>query len=378
MRELRRVAEVVDASGDDDLSGRKPGASGAVPRHSGWVMSHFVPGLELSRSYYHEVVRPLLDGVPHDAALIGQGSDVLGFDTERSADHDWGPRALIFVPPELVGDLTTRVSSRLPAVFRGYPTAFGSDRDPVRCGVVVADFGRWAHEQLGFDPRGAITVGDWLGVPWQRLGEVTGGEVFHDGLRELETARERLRWYPDDLWRYVLACQWVRIAQEESFPGRAGEVGDDLGSLLATGRLVRDLMRLSLLMRRRYPPYTKWLGSAFRRLGGSAELGVALGQAMRGHDWRERELHLSTAYKLVAGTHNRLRLTGPLDPSVRPYFDRPFKVIGGRRFADALIASIGDAAIGDLPVTGAVDQFADSADVLTDVGRSRSLARAIR
>ncbi len=91
------------------------------------------------------------------------------------------------------------------------------------------------QEQLGFDPRDPISVEDWLAVPWQRLAEFTGGDVFHDGLGELGPARRRLRWYPADVWRYVLACQWTRIAQEESFPGRAGEVGDDLGSVLATG-----------------------------------------------------------------------------------------------------------------------------------------------
>lgn len=46
-------------------------------------MPEFVPGLELSRSFYEEVVRPLLDdafpGLVHSAALLGPGSEVLGF-----------------------------------------------------------------------------------------------------------------------------------------------------------------------------------------------------------------------------------------------------------------------------------------------------------
>lgn len=55
----------------------------------------FIPGLELSRRFYLEAVRPLLDeivpGVTHSAARLGSGSEVLGFDTARSADHEWGP-----------------------------------------------------------------------------------------------------------------------------------------------------------------------------------------------------------------------------------------------------------------------------------------------
>ena len=52
-------------------------------------MPEFLPGLELSRAFYEEVVRGIVGNVPHSAALLGYGSDVLGFDTERSTDHGW-------------------------------------------------------------------------------------------------------------------------------------------------------------------------------------------------------------------------------------------------------------------------------------------------
>ncbi|MGD6748549.1 DUF4037 domain-containing protein [Streptomyces sp. BH105] len=59
------------------------------------------------------------------------------------------------------------------------------------------------------------------------------------------------------MWRHLLACQWQRISQEEAFVGRCAESGDDLGSALVAGRLVRDLMRLCLLPDRRCAPYGK-------------------------------------------------------------------------------------------------------------------------
>ena len=61
----------------------------------------FVPGLQLAREFYAAEVRPLLEnqfsGLRYAAALIGQGSEVAGFDTERSTDHDWGPRLQVFL-----------------------------------------------------------------------------------------------------------------------------------------------------------------------------------------------------------------------------------------------------------------------------------------
>ena len=55
-----------------------------------------IQGVELSRRFYAEVVRPWLArdfaDLPHAAALIGYGSELRGVDDEMSRDHDWGPR----------------------------------------------------------------------------------------------------------------------------------------------------------------------------------------------------------------------------------------------------------------------------------------------
>lgn len=342
-------------------------------------MSDFVPGIELSRAFYGEVVAPLMAKVPHSAALVGPGSEVLAFDTGRSADHDWGPRVLAFVPAGLAAEAEARVTAGLPERFRGLPTVFAYHGE-VRPGVVVAELGEWLTGQLGFDPRAGMSLLDWLSVPWQRLAEVTQGEVFHDGLAEsgpgLEAARQALRWYPRDLWRYVLACQWRRIAQEEPFVGRCGEVGDELGSAVETARLAREVMRLALLLRRRYPPYAKWLGSALTRLPGSAELGEALKAAVAGRGWRERQEGLSAAYTRLAALQNRMGLTDPLDERVRGFHDRPFQVIGGDRFAEALLEGVHDPEVRGLPLIGCADQLSDSTDLLLVPGRARAVTAA--
>lgn len=339
------------------------------------VISGFVPGLQLSRAFYAEVVGPLAAGVPHSAALIGPGSEVLEFDTERSADHDWGPRVLVFVEPHQVAEVRERLVAALPERFNGYPTVF-DQHGRVSPGVVVADVGSWLDERLGFDPRGGVSLLDWLSAPWQSLAEVTCGEVFHDGLGQLSQAREVLRWYPRDVWRYVLACQWRRIAEEEAFPGRCGEVGDELGSAVVGARLTREVMRLALLLRRRYPPYAKWLGSALARLPGSAELAASLESAVGAHGWREREAGLCAAYERVAALHNRMAVSSPVEERVRGYFDRPFQVIGGERFADALMAAVSDPAVAGLAPAGCVDQLSDSVPLLVHPGRRRAMTAA--
>ena len=334
------------------------------------VTRPFLPGLELAGLFYAEVVAPILAGVTHSAALIGWGSEVQGFDTERSTDHAWGPRLQIFLSGnDLRSDgptLDTLLDRKLPAEFRGYPVRFSFPAgEPDRHWVHVTSLVDYFTEQLGVDPADGIPTSTWLTVPTQVLRELTGGEVFHDGLGKLESYRDSLAWFPADVWRYVLACQWMRLSQEEPFVGRCGEVGDDLGSAVVTARLVRDVMKLCLLMERVYPPYGKWLGTAFAALPGAGELTPHLSRALAAQGWREREIHLCAAYEIVAARHNGLGLTEPVETRVRYFHDRPFRVLDAYRFTDALIPTIEDPEVRALPPVGAIDQYVDSAD-LTD------------
>ena len=101
-------------------------------------MRSFVAGRELCRSFYNEVVRPLLSrhspGLRYGAALLGSGSEVLGFDTEMSADHGWSPRVTLYLtePDDAAqsGALTAALDRELPHEFRGYPVRIPAGDDP--------------------------------------------------------------------------------------------------------------------------------------------------------------------------------------------------------------------------------------------------------
>ncbi len=258
-------------------------------------MPAFIPGLQLSGTFYREAVRPILDvhfpGLIYAAALIGNGSDVLGYDTARSTDHGWGPRCWLLLPDAdeetYRGPIDEALRSHLPHTFRGYPTNFrhaahGSplleaiSSGPVNHQVVIAALPRFFIHRLGFDPMATITAVNWLVCPQQELIEVTRGAVFHDGFGVLTAARRRLAYYPHEVWRAMLAAQWQRISQEEAFIGRCGEVGDEIGAAVVAARLVREIMRLCFLMEQQYAPYSKWLGTAFARLSCGPALGPTL------------------------------------------------------------------------------------------------------
>lgn len=353
-------------------------------------MAVFIPGLELSRLFWNEAVQPILiarfPDRPFSAALIGWGSEVLGYDTEVSTDHHWGPRLLLFVEDGSDRDVVdAALRDELPTSFHGYSTSFGTadtigvrlpqpiDAGPVEHMVEIfspTDFFSW---YIGWNPDRPLESSDWLSIPEQRLLAVTAGAVFHDGLGRLVPIREQLRYYPHELWIYLLAAQWHRISQEEAFMGRCAHVGDDLGSRLVAARLTRDLMKLCFLMEQRYAPYTKWFGTAFATLNCSAELLPVLQAVLGAENWPEREVQLAAAYRVAAQMHNALAITAPLDTEVRSYYDRPYLTINAGRFADALRAKLTNPALQHLPPIGKVDQVVDSVDVLTRAAMYRKL-----
>ena len=349
------------------------------------IHPHFIQGLELSALFYEEVVKPTLathfPGVTYSAALLGHGSDVLGFDTPQSMDHDWGPRLMLFLDGadrESYQDKIDHVlRQELAREIHGYPTDFGLNEDgtsvmtrgdsgPVNHRVAIHTVRAFFSHYLNFDPGEELRLVDWLTFPEQHLRSVVSGCIFHDGLGQLEPIRAKLHYYPRDVWLYLLAAQWRRISQEEPFMGRCGQVGDELGSRLVAARLVRDLMRLCFLIERQYAPYIKWMGTAFARLDCAGHLTPIFMRVLDATSWQEIEEHLSSAYEFAAGMHNDLGITAPLPTQVSQFYDRPFQIIHANNFADAIRAAITSEEVQALPVNlGAIDQFIDSTDVLS-------------
>lgn len=362
-------------------------------------MTKFIPGLKLSQLYFQKAIKPILDKhfpkLKYSAALFGWGSEVLGYDTEISRDHHWGPRVFIFLSekdyPKLKDKIYKVIADNLPYEFMGYSTNYS---EPASNGVrraIKITSGSINHMvniytvksfyelRLKFDPTKNITVEDWLTFPQQRLLEMVGGEVFYDGLGELKKVREKFSYYPKDVWLYVLACQWTKISQEEAFVGRTGDVGDELGSQIVAARIVREVMRLCFLMEKKYYPYSKWFGTAFAQLKIAKQLSPLLRKVLLSASWKEREKWLAKIYEVVAKIHNALKITKSLPIKVTSYYGRPYLVIHAEVFADAIKREIKDPRVKNIKTKiGSVDQFTDSTDVTENLRLCQRLGAAYK
>ncbi len=367
-------------------------------------MPDFIPGLELGRLFYLRTVKPLLQNklpdLKYSAALIGSGSEIFGFDTEMSADHHWGPRVMLFLKEEdrqrYSHDINETLRRGLPTKFLGYSTNFSPpdpldnnvqrlediESGPVNHRVDVLSTRMFLLDYLGFDIgvdiEQPIEAADWLTFPAQKLRSLTAGAIYHDDIG-LQALRDRFSYYPRDVWLYLLASGWNRIGQEEHLMGRAGFVGDEIGSTIIAARLVRDLMQLCFLMEKQYAPYAKWFGTAFAHLQCAAKLAPLLTSALEADNWKAREKYLVLAYEYVAGMHNRLEITEVLAAKVSSFFGRPFLVMHlGARQADAIRAQITDPVvkrIAERGLIGSIDQFSDSTDILSNTRWRATLRR---
>ena len=85
-------------------------------------------GLELSRSFYYEYGKPMLEnefGQYIDriaVGLVGHGSECFGYDDEISTDHDFEPGFCIWLTDEderEFGFKLFRAYSKLPTEYKG-------------------------------------------------------------------------------------------------------------------------------------------------------------------------------------------------------------------------------------------------------------------
>jgi hypothetical protein len=290
-------------------------------------------GLELCEQFYWQVVRPLIERrAPqllgrHAAGLIGYGSDVLGYDDDRSWDHEWGPRCLIWLQEadyaRHAAELDRALAGELPLTFGGHSTRFveypalkvlvpAHQGQPGVHHVALTTVPRHLRIGLGLQslPPGTL---EWLCMPEQKLLEWTGGRVFDDPVGEITRARRELAYLPDHVWHFKLLYAWERLGHVDVVALNALR-GDTLSARLNLAKLVEGIVRIVFLLNRRYCPGTpKWLSRAFDALPRLAgEIGPQLERCLALEDVRQGRALLDPVLAALVEEHNRLGVTRPV------------------------------------------------------------------
>lgn len=224
-------------------------------------------GLALSRAYYEQHGRPMLEAQFGDvldriaAGFAGPGSDRFGFDDDVSRDHECGAGFCLWLTDADYADFgfrLTRAYARLPLIFEGVEKAPVSPRCAARCGVMtIGDF----YRPLTGTDGAPQTNEQWLAAPDAALAAAVNGYVFDDPLGAFTAVRETIRTgMPEDVRLKKLAAQTVLAAQSGQYNyARCIAHGEPAAAMLALAEFVRHAGTLIYLLNRRFAPFYKWL-----------------------------------------------------------------------------------------------------------------------
>ncbi len=232
-------------------------------------------GLELSKKYYEEYGKPMLQEQFSEieyliaVGLVGSGSDCYGYDDDISHDHDFEPGFCLFLPDENIIDEKTffnleRAYSKLPKEFCGYKRSLVKPVGGSRNGVFrTKDF---YNKKIG-SPNGELTTEQWFSLPDYALAEATNGEIFRDDLGEFTVIRNKLKNMPEDIFLKKLAGNLLIMAQsgQYNYP-RILNRGETASAQLSLFEFSNATMKCFFLLNNQYMPYYKWQFRALRDL----------------------------------------------------------------------------------------------------------------
>lgn len=240
-------------------------------------------GLELSRAFYEEYGRPMLEEKFPEykgriaAGLVGHGSECFGFDDEISRDHDFEPGFCLWITDEderLFGFRLFRAYAGLPAEFHGYRLQKRSVMGGGSKGVHTISAFYFAYTGREGAPE---SLEDWLYTPSFYLAEATNGEVFSDPLGKFTEIREKILYgMPPDVRLKKIASKAIAMAQTGQYNyARCLAHGESGAAGLALARFAEHCAGMIFLLNRVHAPYYKWLFRAMQKLpllGGRAAL----------------------------------------------------------------------------------------------------------
>jgi hypothetical protein len=271
---------------------------------------------------YEEHIAPLMESkfpdLEYAAATWGMCSETLGLDDEVSMDHEWGPRVTLLLSDRdhsrYTEDIMTQCRESFPVQFKGFDMMWkkpGIDvhdtRETVLYHVWTSTLGDALRFCGGAEALPLQPV-DWLQVSEQHLLEFTSGVIYRDDTGGFTKARELLAYYPDEVLRFLLMCDWNAVGSDWFPIGRIGSRGDTLGVRLQTAQVVRHLMRIAFMVCRRYMTYKKWFGTLFKALPIAATLEAVLLDLLQEQDWQQVEEGIGNAAPILLQQQNQMGL----------------------------------------------------------------------
>lgn len=246
-------------------------------------------GKTLSRMYYEEVVKPLIEkDFPeligaYSAGLFGEGSDAYGYDDTASRDHDWGPGVILLINNngfydqygQQLRDALIKKAREIED-FHGF-TPDISSVEKGRRGVFglhsyfSALIGKELTDHLIFRPANidpGYLYDMYAAVPEYSLSAAVNGEVFEDPDRLLTSVREGIKeFYPKELRIRKLMQECAMFSQNAQYNYlRSKRRNDSLTADMLLFEGMKNAMRIAHIIADVFTPHDKWMKKSLHNI----------------------------------------------------------------------------------------------------------------
>ena len=189
-------------------------------------------------------------------ALVGVGSECLGFDDEISEDHDFSSRCQLFLDDSDYKTYKSDLESSLKIFCKDLESLTSNLKDVNVEIMPISNF----YKYYTLFENGPKTESEYRKVPMDLLCVATNGKVFLDNLGKFSEIRNRLlNFYPEDIRLKKIAFQLNKMAQSGQYNySRMIKRGDTVAANIAQGEFVKHYLEFVHLLNKKYMPFYKW------------------------------------------------------------------------------------------------------------------------
>lgn len=189
-------------------------------------------------------------------ALVGVGSECLGFDDEISEDHDFSSRCQLFLDDSDYKTYKSDLESSLKIFCKNLESLTSNLKDVNIEIMPISNF----YKYYTLFENGPKTESEYRKVPMDLLCVATNGKVFLDNLGKFSEIRNRLlNFYPEDIRLKKIAFQLNKMAQSGQYNySRMIKRGDTVAANIAQGEFVKHYLEFVHLLNKKYIPFYKW------------------------------------------------------------------------------------------------------------------------
>lgn len=232
-----------------------------------------ISGMELSRRYYLEYGKPMIEEKFKEYAdkiavgLVGYGSECYGYDDEVSKDHDFGPGFILWLTNadyQMIGVALQEEYDKLPKRYLGFER-IESKQGKNRMGVKTIE--GFYREILQTD-RSFLGEFEYEDLEECNLSLAINGEVFRDDFGEFTRVRNRIaKYYSKPFQLKKIAAQVAKMSQSGQYNYQRTMLRKQPAiAQMAVSEFVTSCIHLIHLLNKKYTPFYKWSMTSLKEL----------------------------------------------------------------------------------------------------------------